>query len=227
MKNQIFQTDACSRLNSYAFELQPIACPNSLDVVGHEVLYRGNRPVEWVNVDINLVEYFGKPRHFSFCYFINLSNAGLLSLPDDQLVLAAHSNSIFFELSEEFSNEAEQRSISQKVNTLSRLGVRFAIDDFGAGQDGLSRLIKLDHVTYIKVDGHFLQLAMQKELATSLLRSLVSEWRKANIAVIAESVENEAILSFCTDIGFKYVQGWHIDALVARLASQLPMALEA
>jgi EAL domain-containing protein (putative c-di-GMP-specific phosphodiesterase class I) len=197
------------------FEAQPIVSLRAGDVVGHELLYRGEHPSEWSEVDAALVRYLQVAKAHPLL-FVNLSNRGLLKASVDDLVQANQRNGVIFELSESVAEYAQRGDIAEKVNTLMERGVRFAIDDFGAGRDSLERLYELGSTTAVKIDRLFLQTCARRADAAKTLQHFVQQWREAGILSIAEGVENAALYDFARVVGCDMVQGWHVDWLVGR-----------
>jgi len=200
-------------LKGLQFEAQPIVSLRAGDVVGYELLYRGELPSEWSLVDAALVRYLQVARSHPLL-FVNLSNRGLLNAPVDDLVLASERNGVIFELSESVAEYAQRGDIAEKVNELIGRGVRVAIDDFGAGRDSLERLYELGPTTAVKIDRLFLQTCARRADAAKTLQHLIQQWREASVLSIAEGVETADLYEFARILGCDMVQGWHVDALV-------------
>lgn len=200
------------------FELQAIASAVDLTVFGYEFLYRGHvRPTSaagWINIDRGVLRYLGtvalgldKP-----C-FINVSHESLLSIPESAFCAASQKNELRFEMSEAIAEAMLFDQVCEKANRLISQGAHFAIDDFGAGLDGSRRLYALDEVAAIKVDRDLLISASGRSNAAKMLAASVASWQAAGIQTVAEGVETEGLLSFAQDLGFDFVQGWHVDTL--------------
>jgi EAL domain-containing protein (putative c-di-GMP-specific phosphodiesterase class I) len=94
------------------------------------------------------------------------------------------------------------------VRRLAELDVRFAYDDFGAGQ---SRLLELADFPahYVKFDRSLisgLQKASQRK--RRLVRDLVKTVLATGSVPLAEGVEEEEEALVCIDMGFKLIQGY-------------------
>lgn len=61
-------------------------------------------------------------------------------------------NDVTFELSEAVSGYPNRNAIAEKVNRLIDIGARVALDDVGAGRDGLERLYTIRSATVVKID---------------------------------------------------------------------------
>ena len=200
-----------------SFELQPIMRLEDNHVYAHEILYRGERlPGGWGEVDKAVLQYFRSADRGDTPTFINLDHSYLLNEPDQHLLEVSKMNSVYFEISEEFVSSEVFDTLSHKINKLTAQGITFAIDDFGSGLDGLSRLFALDRVECIKVDGKLFQQAVKRQHAREALTNMVAHWNSAGMITIAEWVESKELLQFAREIGFTMVQGFEVDALIAR-----------
>jgi len=116
---------------------------------------------------------------------------------------------IVFELTETSAvgNIGKAREMAR---SLSELGCRFAIDDFGAG---FSTFYYLKHfpAQYIKIDGEFLS---EKRNRTDdlVIESIVKIARDLGKQTVAEYVSDEARLERVRGLGVDYGQGYHFAA---------------
>lgn len=104
------------------------------------------------------------------------------------------------------------------VQPLRKLGVRFAIDDFGQGYSSLSYLSRLP-VDTIKIDGPIIRAAGRgaNTSAEMLVAAIVKVAESQGIAIVAEGVETAADFSFISRIGISSAQGYFFSkALPAR-----------
>lgn len=95
------------------------------------------------------------------------------------------------------------------LKRIKALGVRVAIDDFGAGHASFRNLRSLG-VDMVKIDGAFVA-----GLATSaddrfFVRTLASLARHLGILTVAEWVEDEESVRVLKELGVDYLQGHHI-----------------
>lgn len=201
------------------FELQPIAYPNNSSIFGYELLYRGLVPANWSDVDVSLIQHF-REVETTETLFINLSNEGLLRIAEHEFLDASKNNDLIFELSESHTDNATYQQISEKVNSLASQGLKFALDDFGIGRDGLHRLYSLNSVSVIKIDGSLIKAALARSDAENTLRSLIRHWDKANIQSVAECIESPDLYECAKSLGVTLMQGWHVDSLVSELRSK-------
>ncbi|TDJ78682.1 EAL domain-containing protein [Pseudomonas putida] len=95
----------------------------------------------------------------------------------------------------------------KQVHRLRDLGVRVALDDFGAGDCSL-RMIRDLPIDTLKLDRHLVARLPDSELDTALARSVIGLCDEYRITVIAEGVETPAQAAWLKANGCAYVQGF-------------------
>jgi EAL domain-containing protein (putative c-di-GMP-specific phosphodiesterase class I) len=188
-------------------------------VKAFELLYRGPRPADWAKVDGAVIRFLSTPRGLP-PVFINLSNDALIAHDAGEFLSVSVANDVTFELSEEVSGYADRDAIAEKVNELVLGGARVALDDFGAGRDGLERLYAIRNVAVVKVDRGFILTSMLRLDARRMLAMLVAQWRGEGIKSVAEGIETAEMLAFAQAIGFDFVQGYFVDSLVGMTSTE-------
>lgn len=196
-----------------SFEMQPILLSQTHTAFAYELLYRGPRPVHWPSVDMALLNYIREQRGVQPVLFINLSNETVLTENLLSYVPADRRNRTIFELTETITDADEYREIAKRVNSFTAQGMRFAIDDFGSGFDGLHRYAALDEVAFVKLDRLFLKSAVQSPVTRRILQLLTDEWNRAGTLIIAEGIEAAEELAFAKSIGVNMLQGFLIDTI--------------
>ena len=98
---------------------------------------------------------------------------------------------------------------AQMMNELRKLGCPIALDDFGSGMSSFAYLRTLP-VDYLKIDGEFVKDMASDPIDHAVVESIQNIARVMGIKTIAESVENEAILTALTLVGVDYAQGFHL-----------------
>jgi len=93
------------------------------------------------------------------------------------------------------------------VEAMRQHGIRFALDDFGAGASGFNYLKTLK-VDYLKIDGQFIRHLMDDPLDRATVRCFRDVAAAVGTKTIAEFVENDAIAALLHDIGVDYGQGY-------------------
>ena len=93
------------------------------------------------------------------------------------------------------------------IEQLHALGVRFALDDFGAGASSFGYL-KMLQVDLLKIDGQYITDLIDDPLDDAAVRSFVEVARIMGLKTVAECVESPAILERIRDIGIDFAQGF-------------------
>jgi diguanylate cyclase (GGDEF)-like protein/PAS domain S-box-containing protein len=117
------------------------------------------------------------------------------------------------------------------VEAMREHGIRFALDDFGAGASSFGYLKTLK-VDYLKIDGQFIRDLLDDPLDLAAVRCFRDVAQVVGTQTIAEFVENEGIADVLHDIGIDYGQGYlyhrpePIDAILGDRASSIEEADE-
>jgi diguanylate cyclase (GGDEF)-like protein/PAS domain S-box-containing protein len=116
----------------------------------------------------------------------------------------------------DISETAAIRNLSQAqrfIHTLKQEGCRFALDDFGSGLSSFTYLKKLP-VDYLKIDGAFVREMLENPLDHAMVEAIRNIGHVLGIRIIAESVENEAIVTRLRDLGVDFAQGYGLGSPV-------------
>ncbi len=100
--------------------------------------------------------------------------------------------------------EENARFLSQ----LREMGVRVAIDDFGAGYTSFRNLQML-HVDTVKIDGSYVKDLSQSPENQVFVRTLVGLARSFDIKTVAEWVGSDDDAALLQNFGVDYFQGFH------------------
>ena len=100
-----------------------------------------------------------------------------------------------------------QRAL-QTLHALKAQGYKLSIDDFGAGYTSLAQLTTLP-VDELKIDMLFVRTMDKDADKASMVRSIIGLAHDRQLSVVAEGVENEAILAQLRALGADEAQGWH------------------
>jgi len=100
------------------------------------------------------------------------------------------------------------------IKTLSDLGYRISIDDFGVGYSSLNRLRDLD-VSRIKLDRSFINNALNSEVDLKIIKGITRLAQDLDIEVVVEGVENETQISLLKEVGCDFLQGYAISRPVS------------
>lgn len=99
---------------------------------------------------------------------------------------------------------------------LKQMGVRIALDDFGAGYTSFNYLKQLD-ADAVKIDGAFVRDMMASETNIAIVRTIVELAQNMGMLCIAEWVEDVQALEVLREMGVDYVQGYAISAALTPL----------
>ena len=93
------------------------------------------------------------------------------------------------------------------IEQVKAVGVRVALDDFGAGASSFGYLKSLK-VDYLKIDGQFIRDVVVDPLDDAAVRCFVDVARVIGVKSVAEFVDNPAVLRRLQEIGVDFVQGY-------------------
>ena len=95
------------------------------------------------------------------------------------------------------------------LNAITALGVKLSIDDFGTGYSSLAYLKQLP-IQKLKIDRSFVMEMESNKQDELIVSSTVTLAHNLGLEVIAEGVENEAVLQKLAKMGCDYAQGYHL-----------------
>ncbi len=111
------------------------------------------------------------------------------------------------ELTEAILNR-DTASVLETVQQLKDIGVRLAIDDFGAGCSSLSHIRRL-HADRVKIGRTFIRGIAAEADRDAIVHALVHVARSLGLSIVAEGVEDEAVLAALQRHGCDEVQGFY------------------
>ncbi len=94
------------------------------------------------------------------------------------------------------------------VGGVRSLGVRVALDDFGAGYSSLTYLRQLP-IDTMKIDRSFVSELPSNNQSGSIMASLQQLAQSLHLDVVAEGVETAEQARFLVDLGCTRLQGYH------------------
>ncbi|MFY0665341.1 MAG: EAL and GGDEF domain-containing protein [Natronospirillum sp.] len=113
---------------------------------------------------------------------------------------------IVIELTEKYLTE-DYDVLKQALEHYRKMGFQTAIDDLGAGYNGL-RLWSEIQPDYVKLDKHFVQGINSDPVKQAFARSVIQLCDQLRTTLIVEGVETPAELELLQDYGVQYVQGY-------------------
>lgn len=112
---------------------------------------------------------------------------------------------ICFEITETLA-VANLVKAAELIHSLKGLGIRFALDDFGAGMCSFAYLKHLP-VDYVKIDGAFVRDMFAEPMNLEVVCAINNIAHSLGMETIAEFVESEASLKRLREIGVDNAQG--------------------
>ena len=158
---------------------------------------------------------------------LNLSTRDLLDLelPDKLEVLLrrhhARAEAFCLEITESAIMDDPERA-EATLNRLAQCGYKLSIDDFGTGYSSLAYLQRLP-VHELKIDKSFVMgmVGLGAEHGDAMIvRSTIDLAHNLGLTVVAEGVENAAILQRLAELGCDEAQGYHMSKPVPLAALQ-------
>jgi diguanylate cyclase (GGDEF)-like protein len=145
---------------------------------------------------------------------LNLSTRDLMDieLPERFAALLQRHGARAEELCLEITESAIMDDPERAEATLNRLagcGYKLSIDDFGTGYSSLAYLRRLP-VQELKIDKSFV-MSMQAEAGQAqIVRSTIDLAHNLGLSVVAEGVENAAIMTLLNELHCDEAQGYHL-----------------
>ncbi|WP_251977533.1 EAL domain-containing protein [Salinicola avicenniae] len=154
----------------------------------------------------------------------SLSDEGLAAWILEQLrAFAIPPDLICFEITETAAISGFDTA-QRFMQTLSRHGCRFSLDDFGSGMSSFAYLAALP-IHQIKIDGSFIRDLPGNEVNRAIVASIRGLGHSLGLKTVAEFVENAEIRAILGALGVDYVQGYGIDR-PGELAPRLALTVE-
>ncbi|WP_336922004.1 EAL domain-containing protein [Aquipuribacter sp. SD81] len=137
---------------------------------------------------------------------VNVSPA-VLGAPEVQRSLAGDLRGVVVEVTED--SRLDLPSVALLLDDLRQRGARIAMDDTGAGYDGLRRLVEL-RPEIVKLDRELVHEVHVRPEKRALVESLVSFCRQTGAALCAEGIETAEELRALAELGVQLGQGWFV-----------------
>jgi diguanylate cyclase (GGDEF)-like protein len=118
------------------------------------------------------------------------------------------------------SEQADPLELAAACDDLRRADVRIALDDIGAGFNGLSTLAAV-RADFIKIDRGLVHQAQRSRVRTVLMEALVSMAQRLGTRVIAEGLERPEDILFCREMAIGYAQGYYFAMPAERPATEV------
>lgn len=141
-------------------------------------------------------------------FFVNLHPTDLLDadLYDPDSALARNAHRVVLEVTER-GRVAELSDLGGRLARLRDLGFRLAVDDLGAGNNGLATFSQLEP-EFVKLDRVLVQGAASNLRLYKIVMRLCQLSREMGAKIIAEGIETAAQEEAMRSAGCDFVQGW-------------------
>ena len=136
--------------------------------------------------------------------------------------LAVPANMLVFEITESAMMLDVER-VKKVINELNKLGIEFAVDDFGTGFSSLSLLRELPS-NVIKIDRSFISTMQSETDNAAIVKATIDLAHSIGRRAVAMGVENEEVAAILLAIGCDYLQGYGISRPLNRDATELWLA---
>lgn len=167
-----------------------------------------------------------RSRGFELCVAVNISARNLSdeAFPNDvRRILDANGAEpewLELEVTESTVINDPSRAILV-LQSLCDMGIRIAIDDYGAGYTSLSYLTRLP-VHALKIDKSFVQNMASQRQDGLIVKSTIELGRGLGLDVIAEGVETAEVYNELADLGCDYAQGYYLSKPVPADELEMP-----
>jgi diguanylate cyclase (GGDEF)-like protein len=139
----------------------------------------------------------------------DLQGSHLGDMLDEQLQASqADPSMLEFEITESAVMTEPVRTV-EALNRIADAGFRLAIDDFGTGYSSFAYLKKLP-VHTLKIDKSFVAGMAHDDHDTAIVRTSIELAHSLNLKIVAEGVEDAAVLERLRELGCDAVQGHYI-----------------
>ena len=121
---------------------------------------------------------------------------------------------------------ASRERVGAFAEDLKRIGVRLAVDDFGAGESTLDR-VRLIEPDTVKIDAGWFRAAARNPESSALLPDLFAGFRVLGCQELVEGIETSADLAAALAAGADFLQGYYLarPALAGTFFDDTPLGI--
>jgi EAL domain-containing protein (putative c-di-GMP-specific phosphodiesterase class I) len=98
-------------------------------------------------------------------------------------------------------------SVLSNFEALKRIGIKFSLDDFGAGYSSLGYL-RHHPIDLLKIDRTFVRDLPDNADNAAIVTTIIALANSLNLAVVAKGVETDAQVAFLQQLGCHLAQGF-------------------
>ena len=169
---------------------------------------------QWVIKEVVKQEGQWQKNGLTITVSVNISaeNITSLALPEQLSTLLEDNQLDPTRLILEITESALMGELVTSLDILTRLrlkGLNLSIDDFGTGFSSLSQLHRVPF-TELKIDRSFICELNTDDVARAIVKTCIVLGHELNMKVVAEGVEDEAILEQLRVMGCDVAQGYHV-----------------
>ena len=114
---------------------------------------------------------------------------------------------IVLEILEGVSVSGKKNHIKQ-LKALKQMGIKLAIDDFGAEYSNFERLLELD-IDFLKIDAKYIKHIDTDEKSYEIVKAISAFAKKLEIECVAEFVHSKEVQEKVEELGIEYSQGFY------------------
>lgn len=124
---------------------------------------------------------------------------------------------VVLELLEDITTLDKGTTLKQ-LTSLREHGFKVAIDDFGAENSNMMRLLEIKP-DYLKIDGAFIKNIVDDVKSQIIVEAIIGICKKSGIQIIAEYVHNAKVQERVKSLGIDYSQGYFFSEPRAKLVT--------
>lgn len=155
-----------------------------------------------VSAALQLLDQVPEPAYLA----VNLAPDTLVEERLAELLYSSQPERLVLEITEH-APVADYARLLNRVEHLSSLGARLAIDDVGTGFSGLDHILQLEP-SILKLDGALVRDIHQRPAKRAMIAALSTFARNVGITVIAEQLESTEERNTLRELGIVYAQGY-------------------
>jgi len=169
---------------------------------------------QWIIKEVVYQERQWQKKGLTITVSVNISaeNITSLALPEQLSTLLEDNQLDPTHLILEITESALMAELVTSLDILTRLrlkGLHLSIDDFGTGFSSLSQLHRVPF-TELKIDRSFISELNTDDVARAIVKTCIVLGHELNMKVVAEGVEDKAILEQLRMMGCDVAQGYFI-----------------
>ncbi len=114
---------------------------------------------------------------------------------------------LIFEILES-ENIEDYKILKKFINQFRELGVRIAIDDFGAGFSNFAHIMEIEP-DFLKIDGSMIKNIDTDKKSYEFVKAVVGLTKALGIETVAEFVHSKEVFDICYELGIDQFQGFY------------------